>query len=132
MGISLSENQVSVMHNMSISRSCIRSIIISVLSLTDCMFRVANFNNLLWSEVSGCRWFLEGVVCSVYLGQYTIGDNELLIGKEILLGKRNLFCNDEGGGGDTVMGIIVDDCSMVYERARREVSQFDVIVVWEL
>ena len=73
MGISLSDNQVSVMHNMSILRSCIRSIIISVLFLTDCMFRVANFNNLLWSEVSGCKWILEGVGCGVYLGQYPIG-----------------------------------------------------------
>ena len=92
------------MHNMSISRSCIRSIIISVLFLTDCTFRVANFSNLLWSEVSGCKWILEGVVCGVCVGLYAVGDTELLIGRGI-----DLFCSDEGGGGDTVV-CGGDDC----------------------
>ena len=31
-----------------------------------------------------------------------------------------------------VVGMIVDDCSMVYGRARRKVSRFDVIVGLEL
>ena len=57
------------------------------------MCRVANFNNLLWSYVSGCKWILENVVCGLYLGQYPIGGNELSIGKY-----NALFSSDEEGG----------------------------------
>ena len=59
------------------------------------MFRVTDFINLLWSEVSGCRLILEGLICDVYSGPDPIGDNAPFVGKEIyLLGSEN------GGGGN--------------------------------
>ena len=51
----------------------------------------------------------------------------LLIWKEI-----DLFGSNEGGGGSDKRVCDGDDCSMVYGRAGREVSKFDVdIVDWE-